>query len=83
MLTQKGCWKVGDHNEKMGEVISEQPEKIHAEGPLKVTNPSSANQLINDANISIVCANVENVNYYNEQCNLLVQTDKTQQGISS
>lgn len=63
----------------MGEVISPAAaEKIHAEGSLKVTNPSRPNYLINGANISIVCANVGNVNYYNEHCNLLVQTDKTQ-----
>lgn len=57
--------------------------KIHTEGPLKVTNLSRTNWLISGTNISIACANVEYVNYYNKQCNFLVQTDKTQQGISS
>lgn len=83
----KGHQRVWDRNEKMGEVMSAAAtavaRKIHTEGPLKVTNLSRTNWLISGTNISIVCANVEYVNYYNKQCNFLVQTDKTQQGISS
>lgn len=77
----KGHQKICDHNEEMGDIMSPAAtvvarEKNFFEGPLKVTNLSRANQLASSVNISIVCANVENVNYYNKQCHFLVQTDK-------
>lgn len=64
-------------------VIAVAREKNFFEGPLKVTNLSRANYLASSVNISIVYANVENVNYYNKQCQFLVQTDKILQWIFS